>query len=152
MKTIWKILGGLVIILAIAFAGGIGKIVGKSATESYYAGKKEATIDAALLHTASEMNKTLPMMVDAETRLDSTTGINRTIRYNYTMVNYTVADLDPAQFKQSMEPTIVNKVCTTKEMQVFVRNKVPVSFAYYDKQGKQITVITVPSSSCEQAS
>lgn len=149
MKIIWKILGGLVVILVIAFAGGIGKIVGKSATESYLAGKDNAAIDTALLHAASEINKTLPMMVDAETRLDSTTGINRTIRYNYTMVNYTVADLDGVSFEKSMKQTLINKVCTTKEMQVFVRNKVPVSFAYYDKKGKQITFITVPSSSCE---
>jgi len=152
MKTIGKILGGIALLLVIAFAGSIGKIIGKSTSERFFEGKKEGTIDAVLIQIASEINKKLPMMVDANTRLDSTVGINRTVRYNYTLVKYTAEELDATALEQAMRPKLINNVCTTKEMEFFVKNNITVSYAYFGKNGKQVTVITVPASSCRNGS
>jgi hypothetical protein len=148
MKTLWKILGGIGLLLVFAFSGAIGKLVGKTSVDSYYAGKKEGSIDEVLFQTASKLNEKLPMMVDSETRWDSTIGINKAIRYNYTLINYSASNITAQDLNNALGQKIVNNVCTTKAMQVFVKNGVTVSYAYYGNEGKQITVISVVPSQC----
>lgn len=151
MNKLAKILGGIGLLIVIAFAGGIGKLVGKSTSERFFDGKKESELNSVLMQAASQINQNLPMMVDSETRLDSTVGINKTFRYNYTMINYPVEELDPKGFSEAMRPQIVNSVCTTKEMEVFMKNGVPVTYAYHGKNGKQLTTITVEPSQCKNS-
>lgn len=88
MKTAWKILDGIGMMLVILFSGAIGEMVGKGAVDSFYSGKKEGLTDEALLKAVSVINSKLPAVVDMETRLDSTAGFNNNFRYNYTMLNY----------------------------------------------------------------
>ncbi len=53
------------------------------------------SLDKSLMKIASEINKTCPMMVDSETRLDNTTALpNNVFRYNYTFINGIVDELD----------------------------------------------------------
>ncbi|WGS60571.1 hypothetical protein [Vibrio lentus] len=149
MKSIWKVLGSIGVVIIIIIAGGIGKLVGNTSSEAYSESKKESELDSALMQAASQINQNLPMMVDAETRWDSTSGFQKQFRYSYTLVNYAAEDLDPKSIKTSMQSQLINSVCTTKEMQIFVNNGVPVIYAYYGKNGKQVTTITVHPSSCE---
>ena len=149
VKSIWKVLGTIGVILIAIFAGGIGKLVGKATSESFFEGKGESEMNSVLIKTASELNKNLPMMVDSETRWDATIGINKKFRYNYTMINYTAEDIDVDSFRGAMQPTLINMVCTTKEMDVFTKNGIPVTYAYYGKNGKQITTITVKPVECQ---
>ncbi len=149
MNKLAKILGGIGLLIVIAFAGGIGKLVGKSTSERFFEGKKESELNSVLMQAASQINQNLPMMIDSETRLDSTVGINKKFRYNYTMINYSVEELDPKSFSETMRPQLVNAVCTTKEMEVFMKNGVPVTYAYHGKNGKQLTTITVEPLQCK---
>jgi hypothetical protein len=139
MNTVWKVIGGLGLLMVLAFSGVTGKFSGKTSEEK---------IDAELLQTASKLNERLPMMVDAETRWDSTVGIDKTMRYNYTLINYSASNLPVQEFRGALEAKLVNNVCTTKEMQVFVKNGVTVTYAYYGNEGKEITVIAVEPSRC----
>ena len=41
MKHVWKILGFVGIVVIVIFAGGRGKLVGKSTSERFFEGKKE---------------------------------------------------------------------------------------------------------------
>ncbi len=148
MKKILQILGGIGVVLVIVFAGGVGQIVGKSTTERFFDGKNESQLNSVLMHAASELNKNLPMMVDSETRLDSTVGINKQFRYNYTMINFLESEIDVPAFKEAMSPYVRNGVCTTEEMKVFVTNDVPVTYAYFDKDGKQFAIITIQPTEC----
>lgn len=148
MKRLGKILAGIGIVLVIVFAGGIGKFVGKSTTERFFDGKKEGSIDAVLVEAASRINENLPMMVDAETRLDATVGVIGRFRYNYTLVNFSAEELDPGVLKDTMQPKLVNNVCTSTEMEIFVQNDVPVTYAYFGKNGKQVTTITISPNQC----
>ncbi len=106
-------------------------------------------LTSGLMAAANKMNQHLPMMVDSETRLDSTLGINRTFLYKYTLVNYAAEELDSEQFKISYEERLINLVCTTKGMELFVKNNIPVTYAYYGRRGKLVTSVTVVSSQCE---
>lgn len=148
MKTIWKVLVGAGLLIVLLFSGAIGKLIGKSSVESYYEGKKRGSMESALLKAASELNAKLPMMVDAETRLDSSIGLNNTLRYNYTLINHTLSTVTAEQIDSALGEKLVNNVCTSREMQVFVKNGVTVTYAYYGSDGGQITVIAVPPSKC----
>jgi hypothetical protein len=148
MKTIWKILGGIGLLLVIAFSGAIGKLVGKASVENYYAGKNDGAIDEALQKAAGQMSAKLPMMVDSDTRWDSIMGINKTLRHNYTLVNYSASAVSADDIKNGFGKILVNRVCTSEEMQVFVKNGVTVSYAYYGNEGKQIIVISIAPSQC----
>ncbi|MEZ8629941.1 hypothetical protein AB6D56_05280 [Vibrio lentus] len=77
MKSIWKVLGSIGVVIIIIIAGGIGKLVGKTSSEAYSKSKKESELDSALMQAASQINQNLPMMVDAETRWDSTSGFQK---------------------------------------------------------------------------
>ncbi len=137
--------------LVIIFAGGIGKLVGKSTSESFFEGKKASELNTALIQTASQINQNLPMMIDSETHVDSTIGLNKQFRYNYTMVNYSAEELNPKGFTKAMQSQLINRVRTTKEMEVLMKNDVPVTYAYHGKSGKQFTTITVLPSQCKSS-
>lgn len=49
----------------------------------------------ALSKLASDMNKTLPMMIDKDTELVATVGLPDMFVYNYRLVNHAAQDLDP---------------------------------------------------------
>jgi protein TonB len=150
-KTILKVFGSTGLFLVIVFSGGIGKFVGKTAMDNYYSGKKEGLIDEVLLRTASELNSRLPMMVDSDTRLDSTTGTNNTFRYNYTLVNYASSTISASELTSAIGQTLVNKVCTSKDTESFLRSGVTVSFAYFGNDGKQIALLSVAPSECARS-
>ncbi|WP_111643085.1 hypothetical protein [Marinimicrobium alkaliphilum] len=138
-------LGGAALVVSAAVVFGLGKF----AVGSFLGGSSEASIQAALLDSADQLNATLPMMVDEETRLDSASGSDRTFRYNYTMVNYASEDIDPEVFVSHMRPQLTAGVCTNKEMAVFVKHRIPVVYAYYGNQGKEIATLAVQSTDCD---
>ncbi|PWQ92433.1 hypothetical protein [Leucothrix pacifica] len=153
MKTLWKILGGIGLLLVIAFAGAIGKIVGKFTTGQFYEDQKEGALDTVLVNAASHINKKLPMMVDAETRLDSASVFKMGLRLNYTVVNYSAEEIDSSSFNNVKRKDLMNKLCNTDETKIFVENKTSLSLshAYYGKNGKQFSVITVQGSQCKSS-
>lgn len=148
MKTIGKILGWIGLLIVVAFAGSIGKLVGRSTAESYNSGKQEAVVDGALMQAASQLNENLPMMVDAETRWDNSVGMKNQFHYNYTLVNYAAADIDANFLESELRPTVANTACTTEEMQVFFRNGVSAVYNYKGNDGLVITRFIITPQEC----
>lgn len=107
-----------------------------------------AEIRQALQQTARSMNETLPRMLDADTRLESTVAAGREFRYNYTLVNYRAAEVDGAVIQQKMRDKLRSNVCDDARMRVFVANKIPVSYAYHGNDGKEITRIRIDTATC----
>lgn len=148
MKTSSKIFAGIGGVALVIAATVVGQYLGRSGVESILDGRNSENVDAALMKAASDMNAGLPMMVDAETRLDSTIGIDRRFRYNYTLINYAADELDANAIRDSMTPSLNNTVCSTGDMKYFVDNEVPVTYAYYGKEGTEILTITVDTAKC----
>ena len=94
---------------------------------------------------ASEMNKHLPMMVDAETRFDNVLAVNKNIIYSYTLVNSAKADLDSNDFKSVLSPTILTKVKTAPEMKDLRDQQVSFVYRYSDKNSEYVATIIVTS-------
>jgi hypothetical protein len=157
MKKLSQILGGISVLLVAVFVGYIaddmaediaGNIAGDIASTPIV---NDFFLKKVLTEMAKEENENSPTMVDSETRLDSTIGINKQFRHNYTMINWLESETDVPAFKQRMLSKLRNHVCTTEGMHFFVSNDVPVTYAYFDKEGKQIAIITIKPTDCSSS-
>lgn len=78
-----------------------------------------------LQQVATELNKKVPMMVDAETRLDKLSAGNKRLIYFYTMINYATDKLDKKKFTSIQRDAIVKNGC--KPLAPFLMNKINIS-------------------------
>lgn len=97
---------------------------------------KKPSIDETLMSAASEINKSCPIMVDAETRLDNCGALpNKVFRYNYTLVNYVKDSINIGVLEENLRPSLINSVKTSPEMKFQRDNNVTLSYYYKDKAG-----------------
>ena len=128
------IVGALVVIIL----GAIGSYFGNNLSTEIFG--EANLLDKKLTALANEVNKSLPMMVDAETRWDNI-GIlpEKTVFYNYTLINYSKADIDTMTFRAALEPQIKNMVKTNPQLKIFRDNDVTFIYNYKDNVGVHIT-------------
>ncbi len=148
---LWIVLIFLVVI-------GVNKIVSKIMLKNAYndlmlneykVQNDESKINKILLETSNELNKELPKMVDEYTRLDNIVTENDIFQYNYTLINANFKDVSKQELRNSLNEKLTNFVCQDQAMKVFVKNYITVNYAYFDKTGKEITVISIPPSNCK---
>jgi len=105
---------------------------------------QKQSFDKAMLEAADEINKSCPMMVDKETRLDNAAALpDNVFQYNYTLINANKSDIDIEDFTNYMEPIIVNNVKTNPDLKIYRENKVTMSYYYKDKNSLFLTKIVV---------
>lgn len=110
--------------------------------------KEEGFITEVLRVTSSEINSKLPIMIDSETRIDSTVVLNKNLQYNITLINYPSFSVSASELNNAFGQTIINNVCAEKRAQTFRKHDVTVSYAYFGNDGKKITTISVLPSQC----
>ena len=110
----------------------------------------EATTSEDFLHqTVNLMNRVLPMMVDGNTRWDSSyAGPGRSLSYNYTLVNYSAANIDGSLFAKNVRVLLKDKVCNEPTIAVFPQEGVLLNFNYYDNTRNLIARVKVEPSDC----
>lgn len=124
------------------FGALIGSAVGKAAGSSM-------SIEEALVRASDYANKQLPRTEDVDTRWDSTSaGPGRRFTYHYTFTRYRAADLDTGYVFREMTSILRNHVCSTDEMQVFLRNNVTIEYSYRGKDGGFVTSVKVVPRDC----
>lgn len=107
-----------------------------------YADKKFAQDE--LKEIAKELNKTCPIVVDSDTRLDSaTTPTLNVFQYNYTLVKIEKASIYIDEIRKYLEPQLVRNTVTNPDFKLFRENKVTLSFNYLDKNGDHVITIDV---------
>src|SRR5688572_1527845 len=90
---------------------------------------KAPSFDKAMMEAASELNKTCPIMVDQDTRLDNAVALPGNIfQYNYTLVNYEKSELNIDTVKKYIEPGLINSVKTNPDLER--KNKVTMAYNY----------------------
>lgn len=105
---------------------------------------KAAPLDKTMMEVASEINKTCPIMVDSETRLDNTFSLpNNTFQYNYTLVNIDKESIDTVEMRNYLEPTITNSVKTNPQLKFHRDHEMTINYSYKDKTGSFLIVISV---------
>ena len=102
------------------------------------------TFDKNMMAIASEINKSCPLMVDAETRLDNAIALpNNIFQYNYTLVNIVKESADTAQMRIYLEPILTNLVKTDPQMKFQRDQKITMNYFYKDKTGKFLLLISI---------
>ena len=101
----------LPMIIAIVFASVVGTL-----TKHFISGQMSK--DFSLAEVANEANKSLPMMIDSETRADYTAAISNDIfAYYYTAINYAVNEINIDFFEEELKPNVLYGVKTSSEYQ-----------------------------------
>lgn len=102
----------------------------------------------ALQQTARDMNRRLPRMIDEEIRLDSTQAGRREFRYNYTVVKYLASEVDRTVVQNKTHKRLRESFCRGEAAQVFIAYRIPVTYAYFGKDGKEIAKIRINPAQC----
>jgi hypothetical protein len=97
------------------------------------------TVNKELLHVASEINKTAPLMVNGDTRFDNCIATSGNVfQYNFTLINTAKINVDTNELRKINIPTWENYVRTNPGMKPFRDNMVTVKYYYKDKNGEYL--------------
>jgi len=101
-------------------------------------------IELLLKLSAQEINKMCPRTIDKDTQLDNVVVLsNKTIQYNYTLVNWELEDLDLQAIESDFFPLLLNRTKTNPGLSRFRDNKVTVNYYYADMDGKFVALYEV---------
>ena len=129
--------GLLLVVLGLA----IGLLTSKYVFNNF--GGNKSPLDKELVEATKEINKHLPMMIDSETRTDSTVVLPyNTIQYVFTMINQSKDQLNAEDFEKRLRPLILNSIKTNSDMENFRKNEVTLVYLYKDKDGKEFLKFT----------
>lgn len=107
-----------------------------------------AEVRKTLHQIASDANKRLPRMLDAEIRHDATVAVGLGLRYHYTLVNFDAAQVDPTVIHKKTKPKLQESLCKNPDSQVLIEYQIPVSYVYFGRDGKEITRIQIDTKKC----
>jgi len=101
-------------------------------------------IDKVMMQFASEVNKSCPITIDAETRLDNAASLpGKIFLYNYTLINMEKGTVDTLTIKSRLVPNIVNFVKSCPQMKVIRDAKVTIIYYYKDKNSVYLFQVPV---------
>ncbi len=106
-------------------------------------------VDQLLAETTAKLNKHIPLQVDEETRLDGVSAENKTLIYEYTLLNYEKAELNLEILKSNIAPVVKKGACTEASMKPLFDSGINVHYHYKGKHGESLMMIKVISSDCK---
>jgi hypothetical protein len=140
-KTIFT-LGGIIIVILIF---SVSKIHFHK-----YSCKEPTVIDtlSVLMHAASEVNQSMPVWVDKNTRCNNiSVTINGEFQYNFTLVNLSHVDkkglLLYKYLIQGGRDNIINAIRTEPKMEGLKKLKPTFIYSYSDKDGNYLFSISI---------
>ncbi len=102
-----------------------------------------------LSRVAAELNRSVPVMIDAETELMPAQSAEGILIYNYRLVHYSAARINAAKFAEGAKQRLRQTACNTAETRDDFLNKgVTLRYAYYDKDKQPIATIDVTPADC----
>jgi hypothetical protein len=104
-------------------------------------------LEQVLRNTASHINRSTPRPIGNNAYLDGAEAYERTLKYRFSFRTLAKEQIS-SHFALKQTEFLTNFVCTTAEMKVFVEHGVTLKYAYYDKHGKVVVIITVSPQDC----
>jgi hypothetical protein len=103
-----------------------------------------------LMQTASEMNRRLPIMIDRDTELSSTSTAPGTFIYYLRLVNMSDTDITADELTTRLRPNLVQAACSTPETRdAFLDRGVSLRYTYADRASRHIADIELTRSDCK---
>jgi hypothetical protein len=98
---------------------------------------------------AAEINRSVPVMIDAETELLPSTAGYAMLVYNYRLVKYSVGQLDHQKFAAGAKQKIIQGACNRPETRDgFLKEGVTLRYSYFDKDKRHIATNEVAPADC----
>jgi len=131
---------GTVVTILFAIVGGmIGSQIVRTLNQQDF--------DTVLMEISNEINKNLPMMIDENTRVDSTLGgPGNKITYFYTLVNHSAQDIDIETLKPTLKKQLINNYKSSSGMKDLRENDVELQYIYRDNQAVELMKFIVTTS------
>jgi hypothetical protein len=102
-----------------------------------------------LSRVAEEINRSVPVMIDPETELLPTEAAPATLIYNYRLVSYSAAQLDPEKFAAGVKEKVTPSACNRPETRdEFLKRGVTLRYSYFDKDKNHIATVDVTPADC----
>lgn len=111
-------------------------------------GKAVSAHEQVLIDNSKKLNKNLPLMVDADTRLDATLAMGMQFHFKYTLVNTATKDIDVAVFRKTIEQNMIKTQRADKGAVTLLKAGVEYVYSYADKDGVLVASIRVNKKSC----
>lgn len=96
------------------------------------------------------VNRSLPRMVDNDTRLDRVSIFDNRIRYNFTLIHVDAFDIDKNRLEGALTPVVKLGACENKDTKKILDNDLELVYAYYDKANNPVVTIAVNNQDCNQ--
>ena len=74
--------------------------------------------------------------------------LEKTLRYRYTLLNVLSRDFEKGSLSKLNAERMKNNVCTTEGMKILVRLRAVLEFAYYDKNGVELEIVSIDTARC----
>ncbi len=98
---------------------------------------ESASVHQALTELANQLNSSLPMRVDENTRWDSTMALpGRVLLYSYTIIGVSPEDFDRRGFESELHGVMTRNYETSPDMEVFRDARVTLVFNYRFENGQ----------------
>ena len=108
---------------------------------------RSLNLEQALQDTAAHINKGTPRPIGNDTSLVGAVAYEKTLKYKFTFHRLTKEEIT-SQFALKQTEFLTDFVCTRPDMKAFVDNGVTLKYAYHDKHGKLVVVVTVDTKTC----
>ena len=116
---------------------------------AYWAQPEDPRSVEHLNEVAAEINRSVPVMIDAETELLPSTAGYAMLVYNYRLIKYSAHQLDHQKFAAGARQKIVQGACNRPETRDgFLKEGVTLRYSYFDKEKQHIATIDVVPADC----
>jgi hypothetical protein len=133
-------LGLIIVIINIAFV----RDFAQNQTDKQLSDKK---IFKMLKKFASEINKTMPIVVESGLRCENVNALlGRKFQYNFTLTNLLKEEVDTSMIKNFIvksKPILTNAIRTDPTMELFRQQKVILIYTYRDKYANYLYNISI---------
>lgn len=137
-KAIWSTLARIAVVLGALTL--IGNLVLRF--------EQRNNLELALIQEIEIVNKSLPKLIDEDTRLDHVLVQKKEVYYNYTLINWLSTDLDVQKFITIMTSRLKTTQCNDNAARKSMNEDIVFVYMYRDKSGNPVAKIVVDKSDC----
>jgi hypothetical protein len=104
---------------------------------------QKSKIENDLINASKVINRGLPIMIDAQTRADTTLAVGMQFIYKYTLLNIASENFDTKKFRDALEPALLKANRADEAAVPLFKQGVDYVYIYFDKNGVLITSVTI---------
>jgi hypothetical protein len=133
----------------VVIAAVVGGVMGKDVARHYLDNSDDIKSEQYLTRLSNEMNRKMPMLVDKETELFSTLGLQEVFVYNYRFVNVNVNQVNTDKLMSTLREQVQGAACLTPQTRdAFLKKGVTLRYTYYDSKKTYIGSLDVRPTDC----